>query len=308
MSGTKCTRLTGALVKPVLDSVDSVLFDCDGVIWRGDQAIPGASQVINLLKESGKKVFFVTNNSTKTRKMYVEKMTTMGFNASEEEVFGTAYCSAMYLKNECKLEGKKVYLIGSNAMRDELQAVGIQQTGVGEDHISGKQMDWANVDLNPEVKAVVVGFDEHFSYTKLNRALQYLIQQPGCLFVGTNRDTRLPLEGGKAVPGTGCLLQAVETAAQRQALTVGKPNRYMFDCVASQFGVDPGRCLMVGDRLDTDIMLGSNCGLKTLLTLTGVSTVEDAEAHQKSGCAERQGMVPDYYVESIADLLPALQG
>lgn len=82
----------------------------------------------------------------------------------------------------------------------------------------------------------------------------------------------------------------------------------MFDCVASKFPVEPGRCLMVGDRLDTDIMLGSNCGLKTLLTLTGVSTVAEAEANRKSGCSERQRMVPDYYVESIADLLPALRG
>lgn len=306
MSGSKCTRLSGALVKQLLDSVDSILFDCDGVIWRGDQAIPGAPQVINLLKEHGKKVFFVTNNSTKTRKMYADKMSTMGFNVTEEEVFGTAYCCAMYLKSVCKLEGK-VYLIGSNAMRHELETVGIQQTGLGPDHISGKQIDWASVPLDPEVKAVVVGFDEHFSYMKLNRALQYLMQQD-CLFVGTNRDTRLPLEGGKAVPGTGCLLQAVETTAQRQAQTVGKPNHFMFDCVVSQFGVERDRCLMVGDRLDTDIMLGSNCGLKTLLTLTGVSTVADAEAHQQSGSVERQGMVPDYYVESIADLLPALQG
>lgn len=307
MSSSKCTRLSGALVKQVLDSVDSVLFDCDGVIWRGDQAVPGAAQVINLLKAHGKKVFFVTNNSSKTRKMYAEKMISMGFNVTENEVFGTAYCSAMYLKTVCKLEGGKVYLIGSNAMRQELEAVGIRQTGVGPDPVSGKQIDWATVPLDPEVKAVVVGFDEHFSYMKLNRALQYLIQQ-GCLFVGTNRDTRLPLEGGKAVPGTGCLLQAVETAAQRKSQTVGKPNHFMFDCVASQFGVEPGRCLMVGDRLDTDIMLGTNCGLKTLLTLTGVNTVADAEAHRESGCAERQGMVPDYYVESIADLLPALQG
>ncbi|XP_029954824.1 glycerol-3-phosphate phosphatase-like [Salarias fasciatus] len=306
MSGSKCRRLSGALVRPLLDSVDCVLFDCDGVIWRGDQAIPGAPQVINLLKESGKKVFFVTNNSTKTRKMYADKLATLGFHASEEEVFGTAYCSAMYLKTVCRLDGK-VYLIGSPAMRQELEAVGIQQTGVGPDPVSGKQSDWANVALDPEVKAVLVGFDEHFSYMKLNRALQYLSQQ-GCLFVGTNRDSRLPLEGGKAVPGTGCLLQAVETAAQCQAQTVGKPNRFMYDCVASQFGLSRDRCLMVGDRLDTDIMLGSNCGLKTLLTLTGVSTVADAEAHQQSGCAERQGMVPDYYVESIADLLPALQG
>ncbi|KAM9411143.1 glycerol-3-phosphate phosphatase isoform 1-T1 [Salvelinus alpinus] len=306
MAVSKCTRLNGSLIKQMLDSVDSVLFDCDGVIWRGDQAIPGAPDVINLLKKNGKKVFFVTNNSTKTRKMYADKLALMGFNATEDEVFGTAYCSAMYLKHVSRLQGK-VYLIGSNAMRQELEKVGIQQTGVGPDLISGVQIDWANVPLDPEVKAVVVGFDEHFSYMKLNRALQYL-NNPDCLLVGTNTDTRLPLEGGKAVPGTGCILKAVETAAQRQAQTVGKPNHFMYDCVASQFGLDRTRCLMVGDRLDTDILLGSNCGLKTLLTLTGVSTVADAEAHQESGCPKRLGMVPDYYVESIAELLPALQG
>ncbi|XP_077357738.1 glycerol-3-phosphate phosphatase [Festucalex cinctus] len=306
MAGSKCVRLSGGPAKQLLDSVDSVLFDCDGVIWRGDQAIPGAPQVIKLLKEHGKKVFFVTNNSTKTRKMYVDKMSTLGFEATEDEVFGTAYCSAMYLKTVCKLQGK-VYLIGGNAMKQELEAVGIQQTGLGPDHVFGKQTDWANVPLEPDVKAVLVGFDEHFSYMKLNRALQYLTRTD-CLFVGTNRDTRLPLEGGTAVPGTGCLLQAVETAAQRQAATVGKPSHFMFDCVASKFGVEPGRCLMVGDRLDTDILLGSNCGLKTLLTLTGVSTAAEAEANHKSGCLERRRMAPDYYVESIADLLPALQG
>ncbi|XP_049614910.1 glycerol-3-phosphate phosphatase [Syngnathus scovelli] len=306
MAGSKCVRLNVELANKLLESVDSILFDCDGVIWRGDQAIPGAPQVIKLLKEHGKKVFFVTNNSTKTRKLYVDKMSTLGFNANEDEVFGTAYCSAMYLKTVCKLQGK-VYLIGSNAMKQELEAVGIQQTGLGPDHIFGKQTDWANVPLEPDVKAVLVGFDEHFSYMKVNRAMQYL-NQTDCLFVGTNRDTRLPLEGGTAVPGTGCLLQAVEMAAQRQAATVGKPSHFMFDCVASKFGLEPGRCLMVGDRLDTDIMLGSNCGLKTLLTLTGVSTVAEAEANQKSGCSEKHKMVPDYYVESIADLLPALQG
>lgn len=100
----------------------------------------------------------------------------------------------------------------------------------------------------------------------------------------------------------------METAAQRRAQTVGKPSRFMFDCLAARFGVEPGRCLMVGDRLDTDILLGSNCGLKTLLTLTGVSSLSEAQAHRDSGSVERQGMVPDYYVESIADLLPALQG
>ncbi|RVE59370.1 hypothetical protein OJAV_G00187900 [Oryzias javanicus] len=307
MSGSKCARLQGARLQQLLDSVDSILFDCDGVIWRGDQPIPGAPQVINLLKRHGKRVFFVTNNSTKTRRMYADKMSTLGFDVTEQEVFGTAFCCAAFLQTACGLRGQKVFLMGSQAMRQELEAVGIRQTGVGPDHVSGGPGDWANVPLDPEVRAVVVGFDQDFSYMKLNRALQYLIQKD-CLFVGTNRDTRLPLEGGRAVPGTGCLLQAVETAAQRQAQTVGKPSPFMFDCLASQFGVERERCLMVGDRLDTDILLGSNCGLKTLLTLTGVSTLEDVEGHEKSGCEERRKMVPDFYVESIADLLPALQG
>ncbi|KAJ3608497.1 hypothetical protein NHX12_025544 [Muraenolepis orangiensis] len=306
MAGSKCTRLSGALVKQVLDGVDSVLFDCDGVIWRGDTAVPGASEVVNLLKKHGKKVFFVTNNSSKTRKLYAHKMHRMGFDVTAEDVFGTAYCSAMYLKTVANFKGK-VYLIGSNALKQELEDVGIRQTGVGPDHISGGQSDWANVPLDPEVKAVVVGFDEHFSYMKVNRAMQYL-NDPSCLFVATNTDTRLPLEGGKAVPGTGCLVHAVEMAAQRQAHKVGKPNGFMVDCVAQQFGLDRSRCMMVGDRLDTDIMLGTNCGLTTLLTLTGVNTLADAQAHHASGCPERQKMVPDFYVESIADLLPALQG
>ncbi|KAJ8413656.1 hypothetical protein AAFF_G00081630 [Aldrovandia affinis] len=306
MAVSKCNRLNGALIKELLDSVESVLFDCDGVIWRGDQAIAGAPEVINSLKKNGKRVFFVTNNSTKTRKMYADKLAKMGFNATEDEVFGTAYCSAMYLKSVSKLKGK-VYLIGSNAMKEELLNVGIEEVGTGPDPITGVQIDWANVPLDPEVKAVVVGFDEHFSYMKLNRALQYL-SNPECLLIGTNTDTQLPLEGGKAVPGTGCLLKAVETAAQRKAQVVGKPNHFMFDCVANQYGLDPAETLMVGDRLDTDILLGSNCGLKTLLTLTGVSTLADAKDHQLSGCPDRLGMVPDYFVETIAELLPALQG
>ncbi|KFV00361.1 Phosphoglycolate phosphatase, partial [Tauraco erythrolophus] len=106
--------------------------------------------------------------------------------------------------------------------------------------------------------------------------------------------------------GTGCLVKAVETAAQREAFIVGKPNRYMFDCVASEFDIDPARTIMVGDRLDTDILMGNSCGLTTLLTLTGVTTLEEVQGHQESGCPTRQSLVPHYYVESIADLLPAL--
>ncbi|NXG02740.1 PGP phosphatase, partial [Sakesphorus luctuosus] len=166
--------------------------------------------------------------------------------------------------------------------------------------------DWAQAPLDPAVRAVLVGFDEHFSYAKLCQALRYLLRYPDCLLVGTNRDHRLPLEGGAAIPGTGCLVKAVETAAQREAFIVGKPNRFMFDCVASEFEVDPARTIMVGDRLDTDILMGNSCGLTTLLTLTGVTALDEVRAHLDSECPARRSLVPDYYVDSIADLLPAL--
>lgn len=106
--------------------------------------------------------------------------------------------------------------------------------------------------------------------------------------------------------GTGCLVKAVETAAQREAFIVGKPNRFMFDCVASEFDVDPKRTIMVGDRLDTDILMGNDCHLTTLLTLTGVTTLDEVRGHQDSDCPARKRLVPDYYVDSIADLLQVL--
>ncbi|XP_008580247.1 PREDICTED: phosphoglycolate phosphatase, partial [Galeopterus variegatus] len=123
-----------------------------------------------------------------------------------------------------------------------------------------------------------------------------------------------PLTPGRAVPplslpaGTGCLVRAVEMAAQRQADIIGKPSRFIFDCVSREYGLDPERTVMVGDRLDTDILLGATCGLKTVLTLTGVSTLGDVRSNQESDCVAKKKMVPDFYVDSIADLLPALQG
>ncbi|KAL2309245.1 hypothetical protein Nmel_005430 [Mimus melanotis] len=110
----------------------------------------------------------------------------------------------------------------------------------------------------------------------------------------------------KPCTGTGSLTAAVETASGRKALVVGKPNTYMFDCIVERFGIDPSRTLMVGDRLETDILFGKNCGLATILTLTGVSRLEEAQAYMASDSAAAKDLVPNYYVDSIADLIPGL--
>ncbi|ELR56761.1 Pyridoxal phosphate phosphatase, partial [Bos mutus] len=155
----------------------------------------------------------------------------------------------------------------------------------------------------PRVRAVLVGYDEHFSFAKLSEACAHL-RDPDCLLVATDRDPWHPLSDGSRTPGTGSLAAAVETASGRQALVVGKPSPYMFECITEHFSVDPGRTLMVGDRLETDILFGHRCGMTTVLTLTGVSRLEEAQAYLAAG---QHDLVPHYYVESIADLMEGLE-
>uniref|UniRef100_A0A8B9I4Z4 Glycerol-3-phosphate phosphatase n=1 Tax=Anser brachyrhynchus TaxID=132585 RepID=A0A8B9I4Z4_9AVES len=274
----RCRRLEGEAARAVLGAADTLLFDCDGVLWRGEAALGGAAAALGRLAAAGKRLCYVTNNSSRTRQAYGEKLRRLGFPpATPRHVFGSAYCAARFLRQALP-PGAAAYVLGGPALAAELREAGVPHLEPGPAALPGPApADWARAPLDPAVRAVLVGFDEHFSYAKLCQALRYLLRGPDCLLVATNRDHRLPLEGGAAIPGTGCLVKAVETAAEREAFIVGKPNRYMFDCVASEFDIDPARTIMVGDRLDTDILMGNTCGLTTLLTLTGVTTLEEAE-------------------------------
>lgn len=205
-----CAPLAGDLRSQLLASVDALLFDCDGVLWRGESAIPGAAQLVNRLQECGKLVFFLTNNSTKSREMYVEKLQRLGFRAHCQQIFATAPCAALYLRREIQLCGS-VYVIGGAALRGELQAQGIVCSGPGPEVTPGTLQVWATEPLDLTVAAVLVGFDEQFTYLKLCRAFRYL-RDPACVFLATNTDTLLPLEGG-GIPG--------KKAAGWEAITIG---------------------------------------------------------------------------------------
>ncbi|KAM9599041.1 glycerol-3-phosphate phosphatase isoform 3-T3 [Morphnus guianensis] len=223
----RCRRLEAEAARAVLGAADTLLFDCDGVLWRGEAAVGGAAAALGRLAAAGKRLCYVTNNSSRTRAAYTEKLRRLGFPPAEpRHVFGSAYCAARYLRQALPL-GAAAYVLGSPALAAELEAVGVPHLGPGPAALPGPApADWAQAPLDPAVRAVLVGFDEHFSYAKLCQALRYLLRGgPDCLLVGTNRDHRLPLEGGTAIPGTGCLVKAVETAAQREAFIVGKPNR-----------------------------------------------------------------------------------
>ncbi|XP_016422815.1 pyridoxal phosphate phosphatase-like [Sinocyclocheilus rhinocerous] len=301
--GGGCVTLGGAQIRDLLDSKHNVLFDCDGVIWNGETAVTGAPEVVSLLKQRGKRVFFVTNNCTRPRENYVQKFSRLGFaDVAEEEIFSSAYCSAAYLRDVARLQGK-VYVIGCGGVMKELRDAGVP---VAEEEDAEPGASIYTCPLDPDVKAVLVGYDENFTFMKLAKACCYL-RSSECLFLATDPDPWHPLRGGRVTPGSGSLTAALETASSRKATVIGKPSCFMFDCIASQFGLDPARSLMIGDRLETDVLFGSNCGLTTVLTLTGVSTLQEALAFRDSQEPQQKHCAPDYVMESVADFLQALE-
>ncbi|XP_072886289.1 pyridoxal phosphate phosphatase [Hemitrygon akajei] len=327
--GFCCRRLSiGSCGWELVAAVDTFLLDCDGVLWNGPRAIRGAAEVLLGLKARGKRVYFVSNNCSRPRDSVVAKLGTLGLAAETEQVYSTGYCSALYLRDVARLR-RKVYVLGSEALCGELRAAGLWVTGGPQD---AEELPVSSCALDPEVGAVLVGYDEHFSFVRLAKACSYL-RDPQCLFVATDPDPWHPLVGGTVVPGlkllnpndedvepknqitctvrpgTGSLMAAVEVASGRKAEVIGKPSRFMFDCINERGAgepLDPARTLMIGDRLDTDILFGSNCGVQTVLTLTGVSTLQEAQDNMTSTCLDRQRMVPNFYVDSIADFLPLL--
>ncbi|XP_062310103.1 chronophin-like [Osmerus eperlanus] len=305
MAGAKaCRKIRGSQIRPLLESKHVFLFDCDGVLWHGEKAITGAPTVINSLTRHGKNVFFVTNNCTKPREMYLNKFLRLGFtDVKQDHIFSSSYCSALYLKNVANNQGK-VFVIGGEGVLKELREADIPFIG---DEADAPDANIYNCALTPDVKAVLVGHDDNFTFLKLAKASCYL-RNPDCLFLTTDSDPWHPLRDGRILPGSGCLTAALETATGRKATVIGKPSRFMFECISSQFrGVEPAQCLMVGDRLETDMLFGANCGLDTMLTLTGISQIEDAQEYKISDPSTNQSFVPDYVVDTIADFLPAFE-
>ena len=248
---------------------DTFLFDCDGVLWEGDTVLPGGVEAITYLHSLKKRIFYVTNNSTKSRVEYVKKFSKLGYPAEAEQVIGTAFATGHYMRNVLKFEGK-AYLMGRPGFKQELNEIGINTSEVGPDPTSGGLDAWSSIPLDPEITAVIVGFDEYFNYKKMTLAATYL-SDPSCKFIATNEDNILPTGTKVILPGSGSLLEAVKFVSRREPVIIGKPHRPIFECLRSMADIDESRTVMVGDRLATDIAFGNRNKLKTVLTLSGVT-------------------------------------
>lgn len=286
-------------VEQLLDQHDTWLFDCDGVLWHGSELLPHALETIELLQKRGKKLIFVTNNSTKSRATYRLKFAKLGFDVSVDDIFCSAYSAAVYLDKVINYpKDKKVLVVGEQGIEDELSALGYSSV-MGSDPKFRQDYSEelsATVRRDPEVGCVLAGLDTHINYYKLAYA-QAQLEDPETLFLATNIDSTYPSHG-RLFPGAGTVIQAVATASRRQpSASLGKPSDTMMDCIKARFEFDPKRAIMVGDRLNTDMAFGRRGGLSTLLVLTGVDT--------EAAIADSD-VKPDFFASKLGDLYELL--
>ncbi|KAL7785524.1 HAD-like domain-containing protein [Trichoderma ceciliae] len=292
----------GAGIKEFIDKFDTFLFDCDGVLWNGDHVYEGVSETITLLKSKGKRVVFVTNNSTKSRQDYVKKLSKLNIPCEVEDVFGSSYSAAIYINRILKLPpGKnKVFAIGESGIETELASEGIPFIG-GTDPNFRRDITPADFEgiangslLDPEVGVVLCGLDFHINYLKLALGFHYV--QRGAVFLATNADSTLPMHHAFFL-GAGSIMIPLANAVGKQPTILGKPSQAMMDAVEGKFQLDRAKTCMVGDRLNTDIKFGIEGNLGgTLHVLTGVNQKEDWDR-------EDAVAVPAYYADKLSDLL-----
>ncbi|EHR77574.1 sugar-catabolism phosphotransferase [Thermococcus litoralis DSM 5473] len=257
-----------------------IIFDMDGVIYRGKEPIEGANEVIKFLKANKIPFIFLTNNSTRNARMYKEKLQKMGIDVEEEQIITSGYATAKYLSRN--FERGNVFVIGGEGLLEEIKSIGWPVISV-----ENAKERWR------EIKYVVVGLDPKLTYEKLKYGC--LAIRNGALFIGTNPDTTYPSEEG-ILPGAGSIIAALKAATEREPLIIGKPNKPVFEVVKEKLNAD--EIWIVGDRLDTDIEFAKRINAKGIMVLTGVNTLEDIE---------KSKVKPDIVMPSIKELIKYLE-
>lgn len=246
----------------------AVLFDCDGVLYRGSEPVPGAVELISNLKQLGVLPYFVTNNSTKSRRGLLAHLEKLGFsNITTSSVVSSAWATARFLKSACsaesghRLTSRRLFVIGEQGLLDELTEAGFEC--ITENRTMSRE-ELTHTDIPSDIGAVVVGVDQSLSFTKATIASLLLRSDPHCLFVATNRDSSFPTSTGRCLPGAGPCVSIVAVASEREPIVIGKPETLMAQAVANENGLDLSRCVMVGDRFDTGEWWTHSLSLKNI--------------------------------------------
>lgn len=258
----------------MLAKITHLIIDMDGVLYRGDQPLPGLSDFFEFLRQRGLTFILATNNSTRSPQQYIDKLAGLGVQVSADEILVSGQATARFLARQYP-RGTRVHVFGTPALKQALQEEGF-------------------VLADENVRIVVASIDREITFEKLKRAS--LLIQRGARFIATNLDPTVPSEEG-LLPGTGAMIAALEAASGIKATAIGKPEPVMYQLAMEQMGADPQTTAAIGDRADTDILGGKRAGLLTICVLSGSSNRAEAEAFGA-----------DLIFDDIAHLLVAWKG
>src|SRR5437868_6102260 len=291
-----------------------VIFDMDGVLYRGAQVLPYARGALDRLRRASWEVFVATSNSTATRLDYLGRLHQLDLGGELDQIVTSGYATAHYLERR-RPKPNDVLVIGADGLREEIRAVGIavrdadalpgfdpppEAAADGVDP-SAMRRYLVSLDLPPPPDTVVVGLDLHLTYAKVAEAQRAILA--GADFVCTNRDRAYPVEG-RLLPGAGTIVAAIEIATGAKALCIGKPEPFLFEEAIRRAGKPHGdRVVVVGDSTDYDMVAAHRVGAAGILITTGLTEKDALQA--ASGDA-----VPDRVVHSLEELfaLPEFAG
>jgi 4-nitrophenyl phosphatase/NagD protein len=257
-----------------LRTIKCFLMDMDGTIYLGDRLLPGAKQWLALLDTQGIPYLFLTNNSSRSRLEYADKLSRLGLPVPEERIFTSGEATAIYLKQT--YPEASLYVVGTPPLREEFTRHGFQQTAV-----------------NPDV--AVLGFDTTLTYDKLWKLCDLVTA--GLPYIATHPDINCPTPGG-FMPDIGAMIELVAASTGRRPdVIVGKPYAPIVTALADKTGFPVQAHCMVGDRLYTDVALG-RWGITTALVLSGETQAADLEGSE---------FQPDFVVQDIAAMGALLQ-
>ncbi len=269
--------------------IDGFVLDLDGTVYLGEDALPGAVEAIKFLTDNNKSVLYVTNKPLYPREVYAEKLTRLGIPAIPDDVITSGFVLGYYLK--MTFPDLSYYVIGEDNLKNELLEQGLTVLPELLDQDPRDVIDASGID------AVVVAFDRMLDYRKLNTAYQALLN--GAKFIATNPDKMCPMPGG-GIPDAGATIAALEYITGRKLeVLAGKPSKIMMGVALDRLGMSAENCIMVGDRLTTDIVMGHQAGMHTAVVLTGEATLEESEKADPR---------PDFIVDNLHHLVKSIYG
>lgn len=260
---------------------DGYIFDLDGTVYLGDALLPDALETVTALRKLGKRIAFLSNNPTHSRFDYAAKLDRLGLPTPAGDIINSSVVMADFLKRH--LPGATLFVVGEEPLHDELRLAGF------------------TLSQNPsEIDAVIASFDRTLAYWKLQTAFDAI--RGGARFFATNGDRFCPVPVSAAAPTGGqpdaaAVIAAIEACTNtRVEAIVGKPSSHMASAILAILQLPPAACVMIGDRLETDVLMGLEAGMAAALTLTGATRAGDVAASP---------IQPTFVLRTLADLLPA---